>query len=83
LSKFTVQFLSRDQCPLCDAARPLVEKATNRFGGEVVEIDVDSSAELTAEYDTRVPVVLGPDGGVIAEGRIERRDLNRRLRRLR
>jgi hypothetical protein len=83
LSKFTVQFLTRDQCSLCDAARPLVEKATNRFGGGVVELDVDSSADLKAEYDTRVPVVLGPDGAVIAEGRIERRDLNRRLRRLR
>jgi hypothetical protein len=61
----------------------LVEKATNKFGGHVVEMDVDRSAELKAEYDTRVPVVLGPDGLVIAEGRIERRDLNRRLRRLR
>lgn len=83
MSKFAVQFVTRDQCPLCDDARPLVEKAVNRFGGAVEEKDVDGSAELKAAYDARVPVVLAPDGEVIAEGRIERHDLNRRLRRLR
>lgn len=82
MSKFTVQFVTRDHCPLCEDARSLVEKAVSRFGGAVEEIDVDGSTEFKAEYDARVPVLLAPGGEVIAEGRIERRDLNRRLRRL-
>lgn len=38
---------------------------------------MDSDDELVRLYALRVPVVLGPDGEVIAEGIIERRGLRR------
>ncbi len=46
---------------------------------ELQEIDVESSPELEASYGMRIPVLLGPDDHVIAEGII---DDQRRLTRL-
>jgi hypothetical protein len=82
LSKFTIRFLTRDQCPLCDAARPMVTTTVARYGGAVEEVDVDGSDDIKERFGDRIPVVLGTDGTVIAEGHIEKRDLRRGLRRL-
>ncbi len=79
---FKLIFLTRDGCHLCDAAWPLVESAAAEVGAEIEVIDVDSSSELAASYGTRVPVLLGPDDDVIAEGIIaDSRQLTRRVRR--
>jgi len=83
LRDFSVQFLVREGCHLCDEARPIVLAAARRSGVEVVEVDVDGDDRLVAEFGLRIPVVLGPGDEVLAEGVIDDpRTLRRSLRRL-
>jgi hypothetical protein len=82
LKYFVIEFLTRSGCHLCDEARPVVKKEVQRRGGVVEEVDIDGDDALTRDYGLRVPVVLGPDGVVLAEGVIEAKTLRRALRRL-
>ena len=77
-----VKFLTREGCHLCDEARPLVQAAATRYQIEVVEVDIDSDDTLIRDYGLRVPVVIGPSGEVITEGKMSARALNRSLRKL-
>jgi hypothetical protein len=77
------EFLTRAGCHLCDQARPLVVDQVRRGGGEVREVDIDGVDGLLRDYGLRIPVLLGPDGAVVAEGVIDRRSLRRELRRYR
>lgn len=78
MSDFTLRFLTRAGCHLCDDARPLVEAAAARAGVVLDEIDVDASEVLEERYGKRIPVLLGPDDRVIAEGLIDDRRLLRK-----
>lgn len=49
----------------------------------LVEVDIGTDPDLLEDYGDRVPVLLAPDGAVIAEGRIERRSLRRSMRKWR
>ena len=82
MSRFVVRFLTRSRCHLCDQARPLIERVVIRAGGVVEELDVDSDVLLTRDYGARIPVVLGPDGAVLAEGIIREQELRTALRGL-
>ncbi len=77
-----ITFLTRQGCSLCESARQILELETAATGAEIVDVDIDQKATLRDEYGARVPVVLGPSGEVLAEGRIDRRALRRALRRL-
>jgi thiol-disulfide isomerase/thioredoxin len=79
LSVSVVKFLTRTGCHLCDEARPLVLEAAKRLRIEVVELDIDDDDDLVREFGLRVPVVIGDDGEVLAEGTIERRALSKAL----
>ncbi len=68
LSNFFVRFLTRPGCHLCDDARPIVEWAVRKAGVGLDEIDVDGDDALLSLYEMRIPVILGPDHQVIAEG---------------
>ncbi len=68
LSSFSVRFLTRPGCHLCDDARPIVEWAVRKAGVDLEEIDVDGDDPLLSLYGMRIPVVLGPEDEVIAEG---------------
>jgi hypothetical protein len=57
--------------------------AVESIGGSVHEIDIDSDDLLLQEFGLRIPVLLGPDDRVLAEGNIDGRGLRRRLRRVR
>jgi Glutaredoxin-like domain (DUF836) len=81
-SFFVCRFLTRPGCHLCDLARPEVLAAVEGSGGSVHEIDIDSDDSLLQEFGLRIPVLIGPDDRVLAEGIIDRRGLRRRLRRL-
>jgi len=83
LSPLVVEFLTRPGCHLCDQARPLVISAVESVGATLDEVDIDPSPELTRDYGLRIPVVLGPNDQVLAEGIIKPRRLSRELRRLR
>jgi hypothetical protein len=52
-------------------------------GAGVEEVDIDADHRLVKEYGMRIPVLVAPDGVVIAEGLIDRRSLRRALRRRR
>jgi hypothetical protein len=54
-----------------------VRAAAARYRAHIDVVDMDSDDELVRLYALRVPVVLGPDGEVIAEGVIDRKGLRR------
>ena len=59
-----------------------MESAADKEGVAVEEIDVDSSPDLRSKYGNRIPVLLGPNGRVIAEGVIDdRRQLRKKIKR--
>ena len=56
-------------------------RRTARWSGASVEVvDLDSDDELIRLYSLRIPVVLGPLGDVVAEGRIEAGQLRHAIR---
>lgn len=71
-----LRFLTRARCHLCDDALEVLSGA----GIDVEVVDIDRDDALLAVFDLRVPVVLGPNGEVVAEGIITDEDA-RRLRR--
>jgi hypothetical protein len=84
LNTLVVRFLTRPGCHLCEEALPLVEKAVLRVGMTMDVVDVEADQRLLREYGLRIPVVLGPDGYVLAEGKIvDGRRLTAALRRSR
>lgn len=68
MSNFSIRFLTRPGCHLCNDARPLVEWAAMKVGVVIDEIDVDGDDTLLSLYGVRIPVVLGPGDEVLAEG---------------
>lgn len=83
MREFSIQFVTRTGCHLCDQAEPVVRAVAGRLGVAVKILDIDSDDDLIRRYSLRVPVVLDADGAVVAEGLIDRRTLGRALRRLR
>jgi len=78
-----IRFLTRDGCHLCDLARPVVARLARRHGLDLIELDVDADEDLQARYGSRVPIVLGPEDQVLAEGDIaDGARLNRVIRKL-
>ena len=77
---FLFRFLIKPGCHLCDHARPLVTREVGRRDLPLLEVDVGTDADLLEDYGDRVPVLLAPDGVVIAEGRIDERSLRRSMR---
>ena len=80
MSRSTVKFLTRSSCHLCDEARPIVSRLVTRMGGAIDEVDIDANEVYLGDFGLRIPVVLTPEGDVVAEGRIEKRALKRQLR---
>ena len=70
-------FVTRSGCHLCEQAEPVVQAVARRYGVRLEVVDMDSDDEMVRLYGLRVPVVLGPDGAVLAEGIIEGRELRR------
>ncbi|MDF1595501.1 MAG: glutaredoxin family protein [Acidimicrobiia bacterium] len=70
LRSFFVDFLTRQQCGLCRTAAPVILRVAVIARAEVSVRDVTTDDELFDRYEHRIPVVLGPDGRVLAEGQI-------------
>lgn len=81
MREFSIRFLTRPGCHLCAEAEFTVRRLAGEMGVGMVMVDVDAEAELSARFGLRVPVVLDPEGTVMAEGAIEARPLRRALRR--
>ena len=71
-----VVLVTRQGCHLCEEALALLRELDT----DPKLADVDADDELFRLYDWRVPVVLA-DGVVIAEGRINRNQLEEALKR--
>jgi hypothetical protein len=80
LRAFSVTFLTRSGCHLCDDARAVLERVAAKVRLEVTEVDIDVDDGLVRDWGLRVPVVLSNDGQVIAEGVIDdEHDLRKRI----
>lgn len=66
-----IRFLTRQGCPLCDAALAAVRPVAAEAGVRIDIIDIDLDLELLGMYNDRVPVIERSDGTVIAEGIID------------
>lgn len=53
-----VTLMTRQGCHLCEVARGELERILPDYGLTARLVDVDTDAELRAEYGDRVPVVL-------------------------
>lgn len=72
--------LTRQGCHLCDEARAALARVAEATGERWAEVDVDTDANLQAEYGDRVPVVL-LDGREHGYWRVEEERLLRDLGR--
>lgn len=68
MSSFSLRFLTREGCHLCDDARVRLTPLAAGLGITIVDIDIDSDDQLGGEFGLRIPVLLGPADQVIAEG---------------
>ena len=59
-----------------------MHRAAARYGFDLEVVQMESDDELVREFAWRIPVLLGPDGTVLAEGVIEDRPLRRALKAL-
>lgn len=53
-----VTLYTRPGCHLCDDARAVVEQVCADTGTSYREVDITTSAELTAEYADQIPVTF-------------------------
>ena len=79
MSIFSLKFLTRSGCHLCESAEPLVRRLAAEAGASVEVHDIDTDPALLSEYTARIPVILGPSGRVLAEGIIDERSLMKAL----
>ncbi|MDH3260938.1 MAG: glutaredoxin family protein [Acidimicrobiia bacterium] len=79
MSDFSLVFLTRSGCHLCEEAEPLVRRLAAEVAARVEARDIDADPVLLNEYTDRIPVVLGPSGRVLAEGIIAERYLRKAL----
>lgn len=80
MSPFSITFVTRAGCHLCEEAEPIVGTVAGSLGVDLEVVDMDSDDQLVRLYSLRIPVVLGPDGTVLAEGNIDRRALRKALK---
>lgn len=63
-----ISFLTRAGCHLCEDAADVLSALQDRYRLDIVTVDIDADDDLVRDYGLQVPVVLGPDGSVLAEG---------------
>jgi thiol-disulfide isomerase/thioredoxin len=64
-----IRFITRDECPLCDEARLMLDGLARRFALEIEELNVDDDREMLDRYGDSVPVALSAKGKVLASGK--------------
>jgi hypothetical protein len=63
--------LNRPDCTLCEEFLEELAHEFPRLVAALRSADVDSREEWRLEFGRRIPVLLGPDGSVWAEGRLD------------
>jgi len=75
-----ITLYTRKDCCLCDEMKEAVRQVAGEFSLSVIEVDVDSSAELQRRYGDEVPVLF-INGRKAFKVRVTEEDLKERLRR--
>jgi glutaredoxin-like protein DUF836 len=75
------RLLSRPGCHLCEEMKENVVPLLRARGETLIEVDVDSDAALAARFGNEIPVLLDPEGRVVAKVRDGAAALARRLDR--
>jgi hypothetical protein len=78
--KATLVLYTRKDCCLCEEMKKVIRRVAENFALTVQELDVDSSAELQAEYGNEVPVLL-VNGRKAFKYRVTAKELESRLRK--
>ena len=73
-----ITLYTRKRCSLCDKAKNTIEELKEGWDFTLVEVDIDSSDELTELYGIMIPVVQ-IDGEEVAFGIINKIDISKRL----
>lgn len=76
------ELLTRPGCHLCDAMAEVLDEVLPRHGLSWVAKNVDSDPELRGRFGEVIPVLLR-DGRPVAKVRVDRRRLERIIRRRR
>jgi len=58
MSGARVLLLSKPGCHLCDDARAVIEAVCAEIGAAYAEIDINTDAELMAQYAEQIPVTF-------------------------
>jgi predicted thioredoxin/glutaredoxin len=82
LSRPRFQLLTRVDCHLCELMKEVVEEVLAAHGLTFTVEDVDSDSNWQDRFGEVVPVLLR-DGALVAKIRIDRRQLERIVRRRR
>ena len=75
-----VLYLTREGCHLCEDALPVVRAEADRVGSTVEVRDIDEDAQLQADWDYDVPVII-VDGKVHTKYRVDAEQLRAALRK--
>ena len=70
MTRRSVRFLTRGKCHLCDGGLRRLVRLAPLFRVSVEVVEITSDRELEDEYHLRIPVILGRDGDVLAEGEL-------------
>lgn len=73
-----VQLYTKSDCPLCDAAKSVLQELGQEFPVEVEEIDITTNIGMFNKYKTLIPV-LKLDGKCLFVHRIDAAALKRKL----
>ena len=79
MSTFSLKFLTRSGCHLCESAEPVVRRLAAEAGAFVEVHDIDTDPALLSRYTARIPVIVGPSGRILGEGIIDARSLKKAL----
>lgn len=74
------ELVTREGCHLCDEMAAVLDEVLPELGQTWSPVDVDASPELLARFSDVVPVLLR-DGQPVAKVRLDRRTLERIVRR--
>lgn len=77
-----VTILSRQECHLCDVLLKMARRLQAEIPFDLNKVDIDSDADLSARYGSRIPVVL-IDQAESCSGRITQGELRRAIKRAR
>jgi glutaredoxin len=78
--KTTLILYTRKDCCLCEEMKEIVRRVAQRRALTIQELEVDSSAELQAQYGNEVPVLL-INGRKAFKYRLTVKELESRLRK--